>query len=775
MSVQQIAKLSGVPSAPMSPSKVKLLRTAQEYRQMAHSFRRKLVVAQRRCSDLSKLANKRFVDMVDELCISPVTRQIVKAEMRNFNRKPNGREWTLSDKLFSLSIFKRSARAYRFIKTYVLLPHENTLKELLTQIPVEPGISEAFLSLLAEKVKHGHSSDLDCVVSFDEMFLRGSLFFNKGKNIVEGFENYGHRGRTNRVADHALVFMAEGLNSKWTLPVAYFFVSKTCPSQMLKLLIKDVVKALFGIGFNVLGTVSDQGPTNRGAISELRQESGGDDILYSVDDHRLVHVWDMPHILKNVRNNLLTSNLEFDDGKVAKWRHLIEFFKLDESMYQTSTLTYKHLNPQGRDKMRVPYAAQGLSSSVSKSIKTFHALSDGTKLGHCLPFADLCEDVDKFFDLCNGPRVGETLDPKKFRLNVTEGSPHHEEWNVIISSLQKWTFIRKADGVRHKPPCVTGWIENIKSFRVLWHRVKTGLGVLKLRHLNQDPVENLFCLVRQCGGSSSDLTTRQFTAALKTCVITRFSSTVKGKNCLDDGSYFVSDLQSVLSKNLQATGDKAPGVSECLIRGETPSKRKTSVVSDAFERQGPTKLWASVLPSITMDLKCDVCLSLLTTREKSRDTMFATISSLDLFPSPLLVTLFIKTQAAFELQWKRSLFKDKIVEVVVSICQSVNFDALFCPDHVSSSLKLMFLEKTADQLIRNKVSVVNKSFKEKVIRHTRQITGSKNCNGLRDFEEELELHQHDLQLLLGPMSTTGCANLLIFFLCVFFLIHFGLD
>ena len=61
------------------------------------------------------------------------------------------------------------------------------------------------------------------------------------------------------MANHALVFMEQGIGKKWTPPVAYYFVHKTCPSHMPKLLMCDVVKALQEAGLNVLATVSDQG------------------------------------------------------------------------------------------------------------------------------------------------------------------------------------------------------------------------------------------------------------------------------------------------------------------------------------------------------------------------------------------------------------------------------------------------------------------------------------------------------------------------------------
>ncbi|KAE8738860.1 hypothetical protein FOCC_FOCC015645, partial [Frankliniella occidentalis] len=492
--LKDLAQMSGVSYNTEDQNVHKVLKTAQQYRLLATEFRRKLSVAQRLNKELSRTLNDKTINILNELVISTVSRTILEGEMKNFKKK-------------------------------------------------------------VESLK---ARDRQCVLLFDEVFLRGRLFYSIRQNLVNGFENLGQRGRTNYVADHALVFMVQGLHVKWTQPVAYYFVSKTCPSALLKLLIEDVVKALTEIGLTVKATVSDQGPTNRTAIAELRQKNG-DGIMYSVGKQRLVHIWDMPHILKNIRNNLITSDLEFNNGKVAKWHQLIEFYVYDQSRIKLSSLTMRHVNPKGRDKMRVSYAAQVLSSSVSKFIKAIVSISEGKKFSHCLPFAELCDDIDTFFDLCNGPKTNEDSkeNQKKFRVNVSANSPHIKEemWKTMLSKLQTWTFIRKKDGVRHIPPCVRGWIENIKSFRVLWCSVKDNVKVLKMRNINQDALENFFCLIRQCGGSSSDLTLAQFTAAMKTCLISRFSRHVSadGKNCQDDESHMASDLSEYLLTNEEST------------------------------------------------------------------------------------------------------------------------------------------------------------------------------------------------------------------------------
>lgn len=64
-----------------SPLFQKLAKTTQQYRQMAISLRKRLEKAQRKCGSLSQLAKRNFIDMVDEMLISPGARLVLKGEL----------------------------------------------------------------------------------------------------------------------------------------------------------------------------------------------------------------------------------------------------------------------------------------------------------------------------------------------------------------------------------------------------------------------------------------------------------------------------------------------------------------------------------------------------------------------------------------------------------------------------------------------------------------------------------------------------------------------
>lgn len=96
-----------------------------------------------------------------------------------------------------------------------------------------------------------------------------------------------------------------------------------------------------------------------------------------VEDHeklKLVHIYDVPHLIKCIRNNLMTKNLIFSvDGteKCAKWSHIKELYKVDSEIPDCKMLprlTDQHVIPEKVLKMKVKYATQIFSQRVSSTM-----------------------------------------------------------------------------------------------------------------------------------------------------------------------------------------------------------------------------------------------------------------------------------------------------------------------------------------------------------------------------------------------------------------------
>jgi hypothetical protein len=71
--------------------------------------------------------------------------------------------------------------------------------------------------------------------------------------------------------------------------------------------------------------------------------------------------------------------------------------------------------------------------------------------------------------------------------------------------------------------------------------------------LNQDPIENLFAVIRQCGAGNIKPNCFQFIPCLKTTVLNNLSSNKSyNENCEKDEGRILDNLREFLSQNLMS-------------------------------------------------------------------------------------------------------------------------------------------------------------------------------------------------------------------------------
>lgn len=144
-----------------------------------------------------------------------------------------------------------------------------------------------------------------------------------------------------------------------------------------------MLKKLHSIGFIVLATVCDQGTSNTSAINYLIEETRRDyarrniefnNSVFEIEGKEIIPLYDVPHLLKGMRNNLLTKNLKFTmDGevKVAKWEHIMQLYENNptyKGLKMIKNLTENHCNKEKIPKMKVKYASQLFSQTVGKTM-----------------------------------------------------------------------------------------------------------------------------------------------------------------------------------------------------------------------------------------------------------------------------------------------------------------------------------------------------------------------------------------------------------------------
>ncbi|XP_053995673.1 uncharacterized protein LOC128885600 [Hylaeus anthracinus] len=206
-----------------------------------------------------------------------------------------------------------------------------------------------------------------------------------------------------------------------------------------------------------VATVCDQGSTNCKAIQSLLnsskrnafQESNAlrHDVIV-IDNNMIVPLFDSPHLLKCVRNNLLTKDLRFkfqdNISRVAKWAHVEYLYFIDSSNVYEDRLLHKltatHVVPSKIPKIKVKYCDQVFSRAVG-ALMTLMSRSKAKSVcgtremsGDGIDTARLIHFMNSTFDSVNSSVAQSTSRTDMTLVNV---------WNVAISGFRSTSFLKR--------------------------------------------------------------------------------------------------------------------------------------------------------------------------------------------------------------------------------------------------------------------------------------------------------------------------------------------
>lgn len=209
---------------------------------------------------------------------------------------------------------------------------------------------------------------------------------------------------------------------------------------------------------NFLANPTDETPKNHGQL-----------LQYYVNGRLIIHVYDPSHLIKTVRNNLQTKNLDhtitkrWTHGdtnatnvepvaqtasnvepiiKTASWDHIYALYEMDTQSTQRllPKLTDQHLTPT-KYKMRVSVATQVFSTTCGTVMlqciqdKKLPVNFDGT--------AQILLFMNDVFDSINGSK---DYDKSCLKSAVQSNSVHFSFWKYALSMLSKMNFVNKVDG-----------------------------------------------------------------------------------------------------------------------------------------------------------------------------------------------------------------------------------------------------------------------------------------------------------------------------------------
>lgn len=326
------------------------------------------------------VSHPQFLKTLDSL---PSTAKILTLlQFREHKKGMRGRRFTLEEKIMALSIFKQSPKGYRFFRKIYILPSPQTLVKLLRIADIKPGIHKKTINQIKKATENLSVEDRLCVVLFDEMALKANVAYNERRDKVSGFVTNGTETRP-EFADHAQVFIIRGLIKNYKQPVAFTFSQAATKGPELAKQLKAVIRELQDAGLIVVATVCDQGTNNVQCIKLLKQETEaqclrkGEEARHNsffINNQEIIPLYDPPHLMKCIRNNLLTKNLKYiKDRKecTAKWSHITDLHNENpgyKGIRLVPKLTDYHCNASKIPKQKVKYATQVFSKTVGSNM-----------------------------------------------------------------------------------------------------------------------------------------------------------------------------------------------------------------------------------------------------------------------------------------------------------------------------------------------------------------------------------------------------------------------
>lgn len=465
----------------------------------------------------------------------------------------NRRPWSKSEKKLSMSLYYKSSSTYKFLRRNgIVLPAESTVRRWLKSIDYVPGFIQNYLDQMKLKVTTMTNIDKRCVILFDEMAIMKCIEYNKTLDIIEGFEDLGPLGRSPKLAKHALVIMVRGLYTNWKFPLCYFLTSNGVKGNDLDTLLQHSVKEILNIGLLPTALICDQGSQNRKLFSLL----GGTETNPTTEIHgkKLYLIYDIPHIFKSIRNNLLNGDIQIKNKKIV-FKDVIKTYELDSLSTKARAMckiSPSHLHPNPFQKMSCKLALQIFSNNVSSAIKT-SIITGQLKSKTAKDTADFLLEMNNTFDACNSKNL---YDINRNRRPMNSKNTHiFENINKSISTFRDAKKINHKTNTMSVPPCFSGMVWSLTAIKLLYENEKNydeenKSYFLLTNRVNQDPLENMFSIMRQKNGYTRNPTARIFRSCVASICTFSLMKVSEKCNCeTDSDNYLTVDILSDVEIN----------------------------------------------------------------------------------------------------------------------------------------------------------------------------------------------------------------------------------
>jgi len=212
----------------------------------------------------------------------------------------------------------------------------------------------------------------------------------------------------------------------------------------------------------------------------------------------------MPHLVKSIRNNLLSGNFEINNN-IVSFKDIRKTYEIDikNTTRAMTKITPAHLAPNSFQKMTCKLVIQIFSSSVSAAIKT--CVSTGELISDtAINTSNFISVINDMFDSANSKDLYDrNINERPISDNNTHVLQNLEKARLMLKKGKKINLKTNKTSV---PPCFTGIIWSTTAIINLFQSEKEDMSpfqptgkdyFLMTNRLTQDALENVFSLMRQ--------------------------------------------------------------------------------------------------------------------------------------------------------------------------------------------------------------------------------------------------------------------------------------
>lgn len=477
-----------------------------------------------------------------------------------------------------------------------------------------PGINTCLLQTLSKVVNKMNDKQKDCIIVWDEMSVKEFIEYNQHSDRMEGIVDLGHLGRLLERATEVLVFMVQGIHSKWKFPVSFYFTNQSTTAEPLYALIEENIRQFQRIGFRIRMAICDMAFKNRAVYKKLGVTESKP---YSdIDGRKIYFVHDTPHLIKLIRNNLMKHNFEILSksenrtiSKKVKWLHILQFYGKDKRLTtrMAPRLSNMHVYLKDYSKMKVKLAVQLFSHSVYAGMMSMIALKI-FKVDLKIT-ATFIKTVNDMFDILNISKYSHDK-PTRCAQNLFQNFSRFDEYISFIKSVSVCKSTKRADFLR-------GLELTLNGVKLLCCDLRQeGYACIYTRQLQQDCLENYFSAVRMKGGFNRNPTATQFQTNFKFLFFARFIKNSSAGNT-EVSTSFVTYLQNVQLGMIKTDNVESP-TNQVDALPSNGSKNFFDLKSHRRLKLGNEQMTASVnyfgaasVFTINQKTKCNNCCKIL--------------------------------------------------------------------------------------------------------------------------------------------------------------------